>query len=299
MITFRQHVVTIISVFVALAVGVILGSGPFSEVAERTTEKPAVADRTDTRALEFGATFAEDVSPRLVDGVLEDQGVAIVTFAGADEDSVTSLTDLVGQAGGVVTGTYRLTEAFADPGQKSLVDTLGSQLLTQQEEGTVDSAASTYVRIGQLLGRSIAVPDADKVNDELPAFEGTTKANVQAMVGAELVEDPGTVESRASLVLVVLGDTPSAEGGDAITSGFLEGLDATALGVVVAGNSKDGDAGQLADLRAVAGLTEVATVDGVELAGGRAAAVLALAHVRSNEGGSFGASGSDGTVPVL
>ena len=299
MITFRHHVVTIISVFVALAVGVVLGGGPLSEVGEPDSHEPETPFVTNVEALDFAERFANESAPRTVQGVIEDQGVAIVVMPGADDDSVAALADLVGKANGVVTGTYRLTPAFAQVGQKSLVDTLGAQLLTQQEEGTVDSSASTYVRIGQLLGRAVAAPTARRVLDELPPFEGATEATVEAIVGAELLEDPGAVKSRASLVLVVLGDAPTEDGAGAITAGLVEGLEATALGLVVAGSSDDGRQGQLADLRGEAALAGVATVDGVELAAGRIASVLALAYARSHDGGSFGASGADGTVPVL
>ena len=48
------------------------------------------------------------------------------------------------------------------PEQKSLVDTLGSQLMTQQGK-TIAADATTYDRIGQLLGVAIATttPEGD------------------------------------------------------------------------------------------------------------------------------------------
>ncbi len=41
---------------------------------------------------------------------------------------------------------------LVDTGEKTLVDTLGSQLLTQLPDGVVSADADTYTRLGELLG---------------------------------------------------------------------------------------------------------------------------------------------------
>lgn len=295
MISFRQHVLTIIAVFVALGVGVVLGGGPLADVAEKVDRGPARPSAVDKQATAFADAFVEETTPGLVKGRLSSRRVAVVAFPGADEEQVTALGDLVGEAGGTVSGTYRLGETLTDPAQKPLVDTLGSQLLSQQEEGAVDSAAPTYVRMGQLLGSSVAYADAEGDTD----FTSDSKSVQQAMVGADLLADPGEVDAKAPLVLVVLGDQPAAEGGDAIAQGLVEGLLATSVGTVVVGSLADGrDDGQLTTLRSAEALADAATVDGVDTPAGRTAAVLALARALEEPGGSFGASGSDGTAPL-
>jgi hypothetical protein len=62
--------------------------------------------------------------------------------------------------------------------------------------------------------------------------------------------------------------------------------------VVVAAPSRDGDLTVLDDLRSVS------TADGLDGEVGRLAAVLALATVEEAPGGSFGASGADGLLPL-
>ena len=71
----------------------------------------------------------------VLSGRLADRSVAVVTVPGADEQVVTALSEQVAAAGGTVAARYDLTADLVDPTQKSLVDTLGSQLLTQQAEG--------------------------------------------------------------------------------------------------------------------------------------------------------------------
>ena len=64
-----------------------------------------------------------------------DRSVVLVTVPGADEQVVTALT---GPGRGRRRHRHRrydLGADLVDPAQKSLVDTLGSQLLTQQADG--------------------------------------------------------------------------------------------------------------------------------------------------------------------
>lgn len=293
-ISFRHHLTTLVAVFAALTVGIVLGSGPLTGAVERTTDS-ASAPATTAPPSEntYPDAFAGAVGPTLEAGKLADLPVAVVTLPGADETVVSGLSEQVAAAGGSVTARFSLTETLVDPEEKTLVESLGSQLLAQQPEGTVAPEATTYDRVGQLLGRSLATTDSsgEKVNAKATAI-------TDSLVGAELMADPGEVPKRAPLVLVVLGEEPATDGGDAILTGLVAGLDRAATGVVVAADTADGGEGQLGRLRADPAGAAVATVDGVDTAAGRVAAVLALARAMSADGGSFGASGTDGPLPL-
>ena len=96
-------------------------------------------------------------------------------------------------------------------------------------------------------------------------------------------------------MLVVLGDDTD----DAILSGLVAGLAARSVGVVVAGSTATGaSGGDLGALRTEPVADQVASVDGVERPLGQVTATLALIRSLTTKGGSFGASGSDGAVPV-
>jgi hypothetical protein len=95
-------------------------------------------------------------------------------------------------------------------------------------------------------------------------------------------------------VLVVLGDDLD----DDVLSGLLAGLSGRAVGVVAVGDTVTADSGDLKALRGEDLADEVATVDGVDTGIGRVTAALALARSVRVQGGSFGASGSDGAVPL-
>lgn len=295
MISFRHHLLTIVAVFLALAVGVVLGGGPLAEVGARTPEAPSASDSPadSDPAASYGESFASAVTPSLISGKLADRQVALVTLPGVDEQVVSALSDQVAAAGGAVSARYALSEDMVDPGQKSLVDTLGSQLMTQQAKDGVATDASTYDRMGQLLGLAVATttPEGEPVN-------GKARAIIDAVAGADLMTASSTPETKAPLVLLVVGGDADDDGSDAILAGLAAGLAQQAAGVVVAGRTADGGDGQLGRLRAGPAGAQVATVDGTDTAAGRATTILALARALGTKGGAFGASGSDGPVPL-
>ena len=296
MITLRHHVLTIVAVFLALAAGIVLGGGPLSDVGASVAASGSPSDRAPAAEDAAGAyadSFVMALGPGIISGRLADRSVALVTVPGADEQVVTSLSDAVAAAGGSVSARYALTGDLVDPDQKSLVDTLGSQLLTQQGGDVVAADASTYDRMGQLIGLAVATKEADGQD-----VNGKSRAVVDAVTGAGLMEQPGKVERRAPLVLLVLGTDAGDEGSDAILAGLAEGLAAQAMGVVVAGTLPDGDTGQLTRFRADPVAAGVASVDGIDTAAGRVAAILALQRSFDTPGGSFGASGADGALPL-
>ncbi|WP_210651784.1 copper transporter [Nocardioides sp. SYSU D00065] len=297
MITLRHHLLTIVAVFLALAAGIVLGGGPLSDVgptvatAGRSAEEaPAAADPAQAAYTE---EFVSVVGPPIVAGRLEDRSVAVVTVPGADEQHVSALTALVEAAGGSVSARYDLGADLVDPSQKSLVDTLGSQLLTQQAEGVVAADAPTYDRMGQLLG--LAVASKDEAGQDVT---GRSRAVADAIAGAGLMALPSEVSQRSPLVLLVLGEDAHDEGADAVLAGLAGGLAAQSVGVVVAGVTADGEAGQLGRLRGDPASATVASVDGIDTEAGRVATVFALQRSLTTPGGSFGASGSDGAVPL-
>lgn len=290
MISFRQHVVTLVSVFLALAVGVVLGGGPLSEVGRdaltSTSAQPKATSGGDESA--FGDAFATATASRLYDEKLAGRSVAVVSLPGADQRVIEGLVGQIEAAAGTVEGRYVVQAGLVDAGEKSLVDTLGSQLMTQLGGGA-DEGAPTYVRMGQLLGTAIAT------SDENGAEAGENPTSIrQSLAGADLVVSPDNEPARAPLVLVVLGDDTD----DNIVGGLLDGLASRSLGVVVAGDTRSGAHGDIAALRTSPEAAQVTTVDGVELAVGQVTTALALVRSLTEKGGSFGASGSDGAVPL-
>ncbi|CUR59024.1 conserved exported hypothetical protein [metagenome] len=302
MISFRQHLVSLVAVFLALAVGVVLGGGPLSDLGRTTADEAADASGTATQdpAAEAAAAFTGDyalaTAPGTLAGDLEGQTVVLVTLPGADAAVTKQLGSLVSAGGGTVVGQYAVQPALVDPGEKSLVDTLGSQLVTSLKGVDVPADATTYVRMGRLLGLGVAT--------RTPAGaprDANADSVVESLTGAELLTTTGNAAKRGSLVLVVMGDEPTdpEAGGDVIMSGLTTGLAQVTRGVVVAGSTASADTGELAQLREDEALTAtVSTTDSVQTTAGQVTAVLALAAAQNGDVGAFGASGADGAVPA-
>ena len=287
MISYRHHIVSLVAVFLALAIGVALGGGPLSDLGrdDRSASATTKAHRATVRSASFGDEFAAASAAALYDGRLRGHPVSLVRMPGASGEVVSALGAEIEAAGGSIAGSYEVQPTLTDPAEKSLVDTLGSQLATQLGTGAVTADASTYVRLGQLVGLAVA-------DTEQPSADAVSVR--QSLAGADLLASPeGAV--RAPVVLVVLGEPVNP----AILSGLLAGLAAKAVGVVAAGDTAaSAGSGDLAALRSEPVADRVATVDGADTALGQVTTVLALIRSTSVQGGSFGASGADGAVPL-
>lgn len=305
MISFRYHVLSLVAVLLALAAGVALGGGPLSEIgrgtADAATERAEDRGEELTRRLddaesttEFNDEFARLAASRVVQGSLDQRPVALVTLPGADQAVVESLAEFIQQAGGSVSGQYAVQPALVDGASQSLVDTLGTQLLETVKNTGIPANATTYDRMGQLIGRAIAtVEDAGG-----PAGTGATDI-LSSLRGAELMIRTEGANALGSLAIVVLGDEPeNPQDADRILGGLFGGLATQTDGVVVAGTTASATEGVLAQLRDEVAFTgNVSTVDSVQSTAGRVTAVLALAADMRAEPGHYGALGIDGATP--
>jgi hypothetical protein len=309
----RRHVIAVVAALLALAVGIALGGGPLSYVPEQDTSSasdPADQAEPDDDASEdpdevpppvdgaFADAFAAAAAGRLYNGALLGHPTAIVAMPGVAPGLVDAMVTHVAAAGGGLTGVFEITEQAVDRDETSLVDSLGSQLMTQLGDTRVDPAAPTYARLGQLLSVAIATPVKDGRRADAPAQ--TVRASLSA--GGLLT---GPADARlAPLVLVLLPVSGDQEPEDAVAeaaiyTGLTTGLRVNAAGLVLLGDTASGDDGLLAALRQDDLITStVGTVDGGDTGIGQVTGMLALISSLDGSVGAYGASGSDGAVPI-
>jgi hypothetical protein len=279
----RSYAVPLTAVLLALATGVALGAGPLDDTRSDASTGPRVT--TQAPESTYADTFAASVGPRLYADGLSRRPVALVIMPGADPATVAAMTSQIKAAGGQVSASYAVQSQLVDGGQKSLVDTLGVQL-AQQVRTKIDKKTSTYPRIGRL----VAVAVADTGGSGVPPDDDAAAVR-QSLAAAHLLTVPSGNPENAPLVLVVMG--PAVD--QAIADGFLSGLASGARGVVAVAPTRDATLSALHE----DGVTRhVTTVDGSETSAGRVAGVLALIRSVKKQGGAFGASGSDGPVPL-
>jgi Copper transport outer membrane protein, MctB len=291
----RRLLVTFVAIVMAMAAGIALGGGPLSDIGRTPSQaaarpaQPSVDPQAEARAA-YADAFAAGVAPGLYADRLHGHPVTIVTLPGADAEDVEALTAQVQAAGTQVIATYALRRALVDTGEKTLVDTLGLQLVEQLGADVVSADATTYDRIGQLIGHAVSAAKRSEAMD--PARVASLRASLQGAGLVAQTDDQADGEPNlAPLVLVVTGK----EVEQPVLAGLVAGLAAVARAVVVAGPTGDPS---VAALRAAPPVLPVATVDGTETAAGRVVSILALVHVLTTPGGSFGASGADSPVPL-
>ncbi|OOC54619.1 MULTISPECIES: copper transporter [Nocardiopsis] len=169
MIDFRYHLVSIIAVFLALTVGLVLGTTMLQDpllntlqsetddlrgqTEELRTERD-VADKVNAGADEM----AEAVSKDMLDGLLTDLGVAVVAAPGADPKMADALAERVEEADGEVVGRVQITEAFLEGEKATFVDELTLQIAHQPE----DLTGSPYEKAGAEIGRALAATEEDE-----------------------------------------------------------------------------------------------------------------------------------------
>lgn len=278
----RRHLVGVVALVFAVATGIALGAGPLSHESWLPRTADPVAAPRPAPTGPSGDEVAAAAAPGLYGARLEGRAVALLTTPGVDRGTVAALTDGIEAANGSVTTRWSLGEPLVSPAEKTLVDTLGGQLLEQLQGRGADPGVVGYERMGQLVGTAVTSREDDGA---IPGREALTIR--QSLAAAQLLDQGGEQPRRAPLVLLVLGGDLD----DHVVEPLVAGIAARSVGLVVAG-ARDAE-----DLALLDSIDRVSTVDGVESALGRLAAVLALPRAATDPG-SYGASGADGVLPL-
>lgn len=293
MISFRYHLSTLVAVFLALAVGVVLGGGPLSELG-RSDDTPAADSAPALAQARAEAEQAESAllsaAPSLYAQGLDGTTVTVLRLPGVSDATEAGVVAQIEAAGGTAQ-TWQAGDSLVSANDKALVDTMGSQLQQQLPDGLITEGATTYNRIGELIAVALASPKA--AGDKGSAKTGNVLDSLRT---AKLITGDATVTERAPLVLVLAADPDLAGGVDLIHQGIISGLAVQSVGVVVATDAGAPLAGSLVEAK----VDEVAAVvDGVDSAAGQVATVTALVRSVTTPGGSFGVSGEDGFLSLL
>lgn len=275
----RNFILSLAAVFLALAVGVVVGarvlSGPMVSTLRGDKGDLQRQNTELTEKLTAAEEFAGQMSSRMVRDSLAGKSVLLFRTPDADDGDVESLSRLVGQAGGSVTGTIGLTNEFVDgnAGEKlrSIVNSPVLPAGTQLNAALTDPASQA----GDLLGVAVLInrdPKLAPVGDSdretvlialrdtgFLTYDRVSAADTAVIVtGGGLAEDAGN--RGATVARLAAGMAPHGSGT------VLAGREGSATGV---------SAVALARSDAALG-SAVSTVDDVDSAAGRVTALLAL-----------------------
>lgn len=307
MISFRYHLVSLISIFLAIALGIVIGTtalngqvldGLNDQVSSLTSDKRDLETRTTDLESQLNQddAFGQAVAPTLVAGRLAERTVVLVLASeDLDADVVAQTTSLVEAAGATVTGVLQLQPSFSDPQSAQDLQNYvtGEGLPPGLQLPDTDDAA---VLVGSLLGAVLMTPATGQPVD--PAATATVLAGLSTLDALTVESSDVTAADFAVLLTQSAPTGADVEARNAALGALAVGLDAAGQGVVAAGDTATaGDGGLLAAIRADATLSgAISTVDNVNVAAGQVATVLALAAQGVGSSGAYGTG--EGTEPL-
>lgn len=303
MISLRYHALSIAAVFLALAIGIVLGASGVSErllgavttkaddlggqVQQLTAERDALA--ASQRASD---EFAQRIGPAAVKGALQGQTVTLVT-SGANPADRAAVVALLGDAGATVTGEVALTDAVGDPSRADQLRQLTAQLLPAGAQ--LPAASDTGSLAGGLLGGVLFAKAGATPAQEQSVLSGLASTGFVA---------PGAPPAPANLALVLTGGALTgidAADSAAVIARLAAQLDRAGGGAVLAGRAGSSEAtGSVGVARADPTITAaMSTVDDVQTGAGQVSAVLALREQVEGRAGSYGTAvtAADGSAP--
>jgi hypothetical protein len=316
LIDFRYHLVSIVSIFLALAVGIVLGAGPLQGELGDTLSKEVAGLRQDkadlnsqleeaTAGIEARDSYIGESNPLVLADALQDRRVAVVVLPGSDAGVVEATTATLRSAGAAVVSTASVADTWvsADAATTAARDTAVREAATTAGVDVSDSGSVSPRDI--LLATLLTTPARDDADAVAPSV---SQAALDALAAADLVEIDTEGFDLADLVVVVAGVS---------TQGDLEAqrqaaerwvdltiaLDARSAGTLVAGESTTAGDGVfvLDSVRNDETATEgVSTVDNAASSLGQASIAHGLVEQITGEVGQYGLSeGADAPYAPL
>ena len=309
MIDFRYHLVSIVSIFLALAVGIVLGAGPLkedlgntltSEVKNLREDKATLRSQLDVaeRGLKARDEFTTASNRSLLASRLMDTTVAVVVLPGADAALVKSTTETLTAAGAKVGSSIQVQDAWVDPDKATFRASLGQQLASQVG---VPLDAQGEV-IDAVLARSVLTKAGT-------APTGATAA-LEVMRTANLIKYSSDTVTPASVAVVVSGPVTGSDSATrtARATAWAQlsvAMDAASAGAVLVSASAAPDTTDVAsvvttvrddkDRSAV-----LSSVDDGEMPMGQASVVFGILEQEAGKAGQYGlASDATAAFPQL
>ncbi|WP_327580809.1 copper transporter [Nonomuraea sp. NBC_00507] len=312
MIDFRYHLVSIVAIFLALAVGIVLGTtllqDPAIDLAKRTsdeltnTNNGLRADLDILRGREAGNdAFVTAQTPELVSGALVGQRVLLIESPGSSTAVREATQQVIVQSGAEVSGRLTLAEKFLDPAGKGVLDGLVNQL--KPANMIFPATATSWDRAASLLAASLMTNDPAQANTPNAA----TGDVLSAFETGGLLSTDGDPAKRATLAVMFAPEKPyegeSAEVQAEALASVADGFDATGKGTVLAGaaapTTVTGDA--ISSVRDESEISRrVSTVDTADMPAGRVVIVYALREQLAGRAGQYGVGkGASAMLPPV
>lgn len=248
MIDFRYHLVSIIAVFLALAVGLAVGSTALTGTAEQaltaaqhrlTSQNKALTKQNGILQKQVAGdqAFAEANSARLLAGLLTGEHVVLIAAPGADSAVISGLSTALKEAGATLTGQVSLTSAFTTTsGQneatlsqlaQNLASSAGLTLTAAPDSGVAGQQEAAQVLAAGLVASGASLPSTAS-QAILTGFSRSGFISVDAGAPASVPADLA--------VLVTPGGPPPQQSMSEVLMAVARELKSAASATVMAGS---------------------------------------------------------------
>jgi Copper transport outer membrane protein, MctB len=304
LINFRYHIVSLMAVFLALSVGIVLGvtlRGPVDEglVQQAAQDRKQVQDlRTELDRRDsldqYRDAYALRAGKILTGGILSNQRIVLIIMPDAPTDVANSLATAVTQSGGLITHTVKIDNSAFDPTKAGQVNKAIAPFIGQLQ---LLDTMSNATKFGLTLGRAL-------LSREVPERDPVALAISDSLTSAGLVTIDGKSTALGNLAIVVTAQASDPRPTPESLTAHVDmdvALKAHA-GVVVAGPNSDNIEGTdvLAARTDSASVDVLSTVDVADLTSGVTTVILAGKEQVLGRQGHYGAlSKADAPVPQL
>lgn len=322
MIDFRYHLVSLISVFLALAVGIVLGAGPLREnlgdqlayqVEQLRTEQEQLRSDSEELATKNDqlATFISELGPELVAGTLAGNQVAVITDDSSTRPGVERMVALLNDAGVESPVRIGLQPALWSPdaGEERAatveeIRAIAPAALAADPDGEHTDAAQLSGLIPTLLRGGEELPPELRsqlwqvlIDHQMVVIDGQTPTRVDAVIYTGAAPEELSVETEDEAVA-----TERAQALLAAQTHLLTELAGTGLPAVVSATTPGNDAstGILRTVRGDHAFDALSTTDRLQEPDGPLLSVLALVEQTRGGSGSYGTTGdAEERLPAL
>jgi len=305
MVNFRFHVVSIIAIFLAIAIGTVMGAtfvgrGVIDRLQNRIDTVQQNADDARSKneelraAADENAKYVDQTANYAVGRSLAGVRIDLVAERGVDGGIVDKQVDLLRSAGATVPGVVWLEDSW------KLTDS--DQLAALRDATGLSNRTPTPLRLAAagLLGRRLSTAPQVLAEDVLGKLADAKFVTLSGASGSSApVAADFTGDGARTLVLGGPGSSVPADTTPALAAGLVDGSAALAIGEIF------GTVGEVTErdawIDAIAGddalRSHVSTIDDVDLVEGRVAATLALAELGTGASGNYGL-GRERAVPA-
>jgi len=313
-IDFRYHLVSTVAIFLALTVGIVLGTTMLQDPLLHTLKAETAQLREQSERLrtdkdladQFNAGTAQLITAyetAMLERRLADTRIVVVEPPGVDAVVRDAIVERLRHAGGTVVGRITLTDRYLDPGEADHVD----EVADRWSEGLKVPHGNPYERAGAEIAQAVLAADGDEHPDGFDPAEllaGYAEAGLLAVHGEPASgADAALLLAPAEPFALVDGhqggnDTTTPPANAAVLA-LARALERTGAATVLAGApDADGPTGLIRQARAEK--ARFTTVDTAGTTAGDIVTVLALALAAEGRDGHYGVgAGVDGFLPSV